>query len=96
MIKLGIINGFLAFDRELALEDREEKSGSTAVVAFITPTHIIMANCGDSRAMVVRDDKPFLATEDHKPYLPTERKRISEAGGQVMLSRVNGSLAVSR
>ncbi|KAA0190490.1 Phosphatase 1B [Fasciolopsis buskii] len=96
LIKLGIINGFLAFDRELALEDREEKSGSTAVVAFITPTHIIMANCGDSRAMVVRDDKPFLATEDHKPYLPTERKRISEAGGQVMLSRVNGSLAVSR
>ncbi|KAG5449908.1 Protein phosphatase 1A [Clonorchis sinensis] len=96
LLKRGVVNGFLTFDRELAFEDRDEKSGSTAVIAFITPTHIIMANCGDSRAMLVREDKPFLATEDHKPYLPIERKRISDAGGQVMLSRVNGSLAVSR
>ncbi|KAF5399566.1 hypothetical protein PHET_07185 [Paragonimus heterotremus] len=96
LVRRGVVNGFLAFDRDLAVEDREEKSGSTAVITFITPTHIIMANCGDSRAVLVRDDKPFLATEDHKPYLPIERKRISDAGGQVMLSRVNGSLAVSR
>ncbi|CAL8078880.1 unnamed protein product [Calicophoron daubneyi] len=96
LMKRGIVNGFLAFDRELAFEERDEKSGSTAVVAFITPTHVILANCGDSRGILVRDDKPFVATEDHKPYLPIERKRISDAGGQVMLSRVNGSLAVSR
>ncbi|KER29864.1 hypothetical protein T265_03563 [Opisthorchis viverrini] len=46
--------------------------------------------------MVVREDKPLLATEDHKPYLPIERKLLSEAGSHVVLSRVNGSLAVSR
>lgn len=96
LMRQGIVNGFLAFDRDLVREDRDEKSGSTAVVAFLTPTHIIMANCGDSRAMLVRNDKPYLVTEDHKPHLPIERKRISDAGGQVMLSRVNGSLAVSR
>ncbi|VDP98675.1 unnamed protein product [Trichobilharzia regenti] len=96
LVKRGIVNGFLAFDRDLASEDSNEKSGSTAVVAFVTPTHIIMANCGDSRAILVRDNKPLLATQDHKPYNPIERRRISEAGGQVMLSRVNGSLAVSR
>ncbi|CAH8490267.1 unnamed protein product [Heterobilharzia americana] len=96
LVKRGIVNGFLTFDRDLASEDSNEKSGSTAVVAFVTPTHIIMANCGDSRAILVRDNKPLLATQDHKPYNPIERRRISEAGGQVMLSRVNGSLAVSR
>ncbi|CAH8446395.1 unnamed protein product [Schistosoma curassoni] len=96
LVKKGIINGFLSFDRDLASDDSDEKSGSTAVIAFVTPTHIIMANCGDSRAILIRDNKTFLATQDHKPYNPIESRRISEAGGKVMLSRVNGSLAVSR
>ncbi|KAF8561676.1 hypothetical protein P879_10113 [Paragonimus westermani] len=42
-----------------------------------------MANCGDSWAVLVRDNEPFLATEDHKPFLPIKRKRISDAGGQI-------------
>jgi Serine/threonine protein phosphatase len=33
---------------------------------------------------------------DHKPVLPEERERIINAGGNVMIQRVNGSLAVSR
>ncbi|KAH8854218.1 Protein phosphatase 1A [Schistosoma japonicum] len=93
LVKKGIVNGFLTFDRDLAAD---EKSGSTAVVAFVTPTHIILANCGDSRAILVRDNKTLLATQDHKPYNPIESQRIFDAGGQVILSRVNGSLAVSR
>lgn len=96
LVKKGIIEGFLKFDDDMEKKERDEKSGSTAVIAFITPTHIIVGNCGDSRAIVVRDDRPVLETVDHKPNLPNERKRISDAGGQVMLSRVNGSLAVSR
>lgn len=35
-------------------------------------------------------------TEDHKPFVPKERDRIVNAGGSVMIQRVNGSLAVSR
>jgi len=40
--------------------------------------------------------KPVLATQDHKPSNPPERERIQNAGGSVMIQRVNGSLAVSR
>lgn len=43
----------------------------------------------------MKDSGPF-GTEDHKPYLQKERERIVNAGGSVMIQRVNGSLAVSR
>merc|ERR1712020_580238 len=40
--------------------------------------------------------KPVLVTQDHKPSNPPELERIQNAGGSVMIQRVNGSLAVSR
>jgi serine/threonine protein phosphatase PrpC len=83
--------------RSTAEFDRgEDKSGSTAISCFITPSHIYLINCGDSRAIMVRDNQIALSTYDHKPMNPTERDRIQKAGGSVMIQRVNGSLAVSR
>ncbi|MCL4133310.1 UNVERIFIED_CONTAM: hypothetical protein GTU68_021944, partial [Idotea baltica] len=74
----------------------EDKSGTTAVCAFISPTHIFVANCGDSRAVLYRSGGIGLSTFDHKPINPIEKERIQNAGGSVMIQRVNGSLAVSR
>jgi protein phosphatase 1B len=37
-----------------------------------------------------------LCVQDHKPSNEPERERIQNAGGTVMIQRVNGSLAVSR
>ncbi|KAJ8974445.1 hypothetical protein NQ317_000222 [Molorchus minor] len=74
----------------------EDKSGTTAVCAFVSPRTIYIANCGDSRAVLCREGVPVFSTQDHKPGLPTERERIVKAGGSVMIQRVNGSLAVSR
>ncbi|KAH0549696.1 Protein phosphatase 1B [Cotesia glomerata] len=71
-------------------------SGSTAVCAFISPKHIYIANCGDSRAVLCSAGNPVFSTRDHKPVLPAEKERIQAAGGSVILARVNGSLAVSR
>ena len=34
--------------------------------------------------------------QDHKPSNEPEKERIQNAGGSVMIQRVNGSLAVSR
>jgi protein phosphatase 1B len=74
----------------------EDKSGSTAVSALISPTHFYIANCGDSRAVLCRNGLAAVCTMDHKPTVAAEKKRIQDAGGSVMIHRVNGSLAVSR
>lgn len=96
----GIHNGFLRLDDEMRelpkMSSGMDKSGSTAVCAFISPSNIYIANCGDSRAVLCRSRNPVFYTRDHKPVLPAERERIVRAGGSVMIQRVNGSLAVSR
>lgn len=74
----------------------EDKSGSTAVACLITPSHVYLINCGDSRAILASGHRVALGTYDHKPINPNERERIQNAGGSVMIQRVNGSLAVSR
>jgi protein phosphatase 1B len=74
-----------------------ERSGTTAVCCILSPGEFFIANLGDSRAILCKSGQtsPF-GTEDHKPFLPKERDRIVNAGGSVMIQRVNGSLAVSR
>lgn len=46
-----------------------ETVGSTAVVAIICPTYIIVANCGDSRAVLCRGKAPVVLSVDHKVRL---------------------------
>lgn len=40
--------------------------GSTAVVSVVTPEKIVVANCGDSRAVLCRNGKPVPLSTDHK------------------------------
>eukprot|EP00118_Oscarella_pearsei_P029180 m.3858 g.3858 ORF g.3858 m.3858 type:complete len:378 (+) comp9879_c0_seq1:64-1197(+) len=96
-LKEAISDGFLALDEEIRTNSSEDTSGTTAVGVLITDTHIIFANCGDSRGILSsRADNVRFATVDHKPFVQTEKERIEKAGGNVVLQRVNGSLAVSR
>ncbi|KAL3802342.1 hypothetical protein HJC23_007167 [Cyclotella cryptica] len=73
-----------------------ERSGSTGVVVLITPTHILCANAGDSRALLCRSGSALPLSFDHKPNNDWEAARIDRAGGFVKGGRVDGDLAVSR
>lgn len=42
--------------------------GSTAVVSVLTPEKIIVANCGDSRAVLCRNGKAIALSSDHKVF----------------------------
>lgn len=92
-VKEAIRSGFLKIDESMRASN--DLSGCTAVCALVSPTHLFIANCGDSRAVISDTDGAFFATEDHKPLNPKERQRIVKAGGSVG-QRINGTLAVSR
>jgi serine/threonine protein phosphatase PrpC len=75
---------------------RFERSGSTCVVVLVSPSHIICANAGDSRAILRRGGKTLPLSFDHKPSNIPELERIDAAGGFVKGKRIDGDLAVSR
>ena len=104
-IKKGIHAGFLDTDEKVRTVPGSKDTGSTAVCALITETHLILSNCGDSRAMIcsrLTDNdggmicKPVLTTVDHKPDTPSELERIRKANGYMFNNRVRGVLGVSR
>ncbi|UJR27000.1 hypothetical protein I4U23_008306 [Adineta vaga] len=96
-----IKDAYFKFDNDWREENRnanpDDKSGSTAISCLIDPERIYFLNVGDSRGILVSNEgRILLATKDHKPNDQAERQRIQEAGGTVLIQRVNGSLAVSR
>ncbi|KAF3774607.1 putative protein phosphatase 2C 44 [Nymphaea thermarum] len=74
--------------------------GSTAVTAIVIDGQLLLiANVGDSRAVLCDKGSAVQLTVDHEPR--TERKRIEKRGGFVTVlpgdvPRVNGQLAVAR
>ncbi|TYI85545.1 hypothetical protein E1A91_D04G003600v1 [Gossypium mustelinum] len=77
----------------------EEMVGSTAVVAVVGDGKVVVANCGDSRAVLSRGGVAMPLSFDHKPDRPDELERVEAAGGRVINwngYRVLGVLATSR
>ncbi|KAH3759798.1 protein phosphatase family protein [Pelomyxa schiedti] len=72
--------------------------GSAAVLALFVPTgELYVANLGDSRAVLCRNNTAIDLSDDHKPETPSELKRILQTGGFVTVNgRVFGELALSR
>ncbi|CAI0627917.1 unnamed protein product [Linum tenue] len=109
VLKKAFSKCFLRVDAEIsgsgtgsgaaAVEVVPETVGSTAVVATVCRTHIVVANCGDSRAVLCRGKAAVPLSVDHKPDREDEYARIEGAGGKVIQwngARVLGVLAMSR
>ncbi|XJO71960.1 hypothetical protein BDV3_001381 [Batrachochytrium dendrobatidis] len=104
-------NAFLLTDQQLS-QRKGMHAGCTAVVGFIRTEHrsflnndqqgtrkvrvLYTANVGDSRAVLCRNGSAVRLSYDHKGSDQQESRRILDAGGFVMNSRVNGVLAVTR
>ncbi|PIC40783.1 hypothetical protein B9Z55_008413 [Caenorhabditis nigoni] len=73
-----------------------EDSGTTACVVLVGNDKVIVANAGDSRAILCRAGKAIDLSVDHKPEDDVETKRIHAAGGTIEDGRVNGGLNLSR
>ncbi|PAV64978.1 hypothetical protein WR25_19621 [Diploscapter pachys] len=90
-VQQGVANSLLANDTP------GEDSGTTACVCLINNNKVIVANAGDSRAVLCRDGQAIDLSVDHKPEDDIEKTRIHNAGGTVNEDgRVNGGLNLSR
>mmetsp|Transcript_22964 Transcript_22964/g.43879 ORF Transcript_22964/g.43879 Transcript_22964/m.43879 type:complete len:695 (+) Transcript_22964:39-2123(+) len=80
------------------LPDHPVHAGCTSVVAVIVGRILVVANAGDSRAVICRAGgltEPL--SFDHKPFQQREMTRINNSGGFVnQFGRVNGNLNLSR
>ncbi|KAL2236137.1 UNVERIFIED_CONTAM: putative protein phosphatase 2C 59, partial [Sesamum indicum] len=100
-IKSAIVDTFSHTDSEFLKNesDQNKDAGSTASTAILLGDRLLVANVGDSRAVICRGGDAIAVSRDHKPNHTDERQRIENAGGFVMWAgtwRVGGVLAVSR
>lgn len=116
--KVAVEGTFLALDRHLRVKlgPAARHCGTTCIFCYAwkekapgaKPVSLLLANLGDSRALVLRkladaEGHELMAeTSDHKPDAPEEKQRILAAGGtveypgKVPMPRVDGLLGCSR
>lgn len=73
----GVFGATNGSDPSLIESMAPETVGSTAVIGLVCSTHIIIANCGDSRAVLYRGKETVPLSVDHK---------VSHIAGVVFLS----------
>ncbi len=102
LISDTFIKGFEKTDEAFIKKATDENihSGSTAVVALMNKDLLMVANLGDSRAVLCRNGCAVPLSIDHKPKREDEEERIKAAGGYITRCdgawRVGGILALSR
>ncbi|KAL9649242.1 hypothetical protein ABK040_004263 [Willaertia magna] len=73
--------------------------GTTASVVylpFLYSQYLFVGNVGDSKVVLCRDGKPIVLTKDHRPTDPEERRRVRDAGKQIINNRISACLGVTR
>ncbi|KAI9192543.1 hypothetical protein LWI28_024530 [Acer negundo] len=85
------VSAFKVMDKEVKLQENLDcsSSGTTAVVVIKQGEDLVIANLGDSRAVLgtVSDEgelKAVQLTTDLKPNLPSEAERIRKCNGRVL------------
>jgi len=90
---------YLLTDKQMG-ETQIQFSGTTSISALVRnhggKRMLFCANAGDARTVLCRNGKAERLSYDHKGSDESETKRIIDAGGFVVLNRVNGILAVTR
>ncbi|KAL7201333.1 hypothetical protein ACSBR1_033100 [Camellia fascicularis] len=87
---------FLRADQALA-DNVPAFCGTTALTAIVIGKHLLIANAGDSRAVLCRKGVSIQMSEDHRPTCLSERKRVEDLGGYFDNDGyLNGDLGVTR
>ncbi|KAL2522028.1 putative protein phosphatase 2C 47 [Forsythia ovata] len=96
-VKRSVRNAFIKVDHALAdAKSLDRSSGTTALTALILEGTMIIANAGDSRAVLGKRGRAIELSKDHKPDCTSERLRIEKLGGVIYDGYLNGQLSVAR
>ncbi|XVF88251.1 hypothetical protein PTKIN_Ptkin19aG0034600 [Pterospermum kingtungense] len=98
-LKKAVTRSFLktdaAFAKSCSLES-SLASGTTALTAMVFGRSLLVANAGDSRAVLSQRGTAIEMSKDHKPCCMKERRRIESLGGFIYDNYLNGELGVTR
>lgn len=79
------------FDEEMQLVPENSYCGSTAVIAIVSGHYLIVANVGDSRAILANtSDKAIRITKDHKPDDVSVCKQMAGVSPVLMCKQIPG------
>lgn len=97
-MRAGVVKCDRAYQDGIKEWDREKLTGTTALMALVMGSQLLLGWVGDSRAVMLRNKSGAVVqlTQDHKPNVQAERERIEQRGGRVVDGRVNGVLSTSR
>ncbi|CAL5326585.1 unnamed protein product [Camellia sinensis] len=96
-VKRAIRNAFVKADHALAdAKSLDSSSGTTALTCLILGRTMLIANAGDSRAVLGKRGRAIELSKDHKPNCTSERLRIEKLGGVIYDGYLNGQLSVAR
>ncbi|KAI7742480.1 hypothetical protein M8C21_020595, partial [Ambrosia artemisiifolia] len=96
-VKKAVKNAFAKVDHALAdTRSLDNSSGTTALTALILGRNMLIANAGDSRAVLGKRGRAIELSTDHKPSCTSEKMRIEKLGGVIYDGYLNGQLSVAR
>ncbi|KAH1067799.1 hypothetical protein J1N35_032786 [Gossypium stocksii] len=98
-IEKAVTRSFMETDAAFAKSCSVESalaSGTTALTAMIFGRSLLVANAGDSRAVLSRCGTAIEMSKDHRPCCMKERRRIESLGGFIDDGYLNGQLGVTR
>lgn len=78
------------------LKTNKPRGGSTALCAVIKDKNILVANLGDSQAVVFRNNEFVCLSSIHDLRNESEIADVEKRGGAVLKNRLEGELAISR
>ena len=76
-------NDFIRNKATTSEGEKGDTSGSCGCMLMIHNNRCIIANVGDSRCVVIKNEKIDFTTVDHKPNTEEEKERITKAGGRI-------------
>ncbi|CAK8567942.1 unnamed protein product [Lathyrus sativus] len=95
--KKAIKNAFVKADHAFRDAGTLDSSlGTTTLIVIVLGRVVLVANAGDSCAVLGKRGRAVELSKDHKPNCMSERLRIEKLGGVIYDGYLNGQLSVAR